>query len=115
MSQCKRCLKEGLRWVHTDSKWRLYAGDTLHVCQWTKPPVRTPQRASKVQSAFTAGAAKWEAKQPAKEPFPLEADGNYQHPYWAFLDHTGIQKTLKREAAMGFKSQQNIVFEELVP
>jgi hypothetical protein len=69
----------------------------------------------KAQSAFTAGVAKWEAKQPRKEPFPREADGDWQHSYWAFLDHTGIQKELKREAAMGFQSQQNIVFEELVP
>jgi hypothetical protein len=112
MSQCKRCKRDGLRWVQTDGKWRLYAGETLHVCQWTKPPVRTPQRA---QSAFTAGAAKWEAKQPPKEPFPREADGNWQHLYWAFLDHTGTTKALKREADMGYKTQQNIVFEELVP
>ena len=23
---------------------------------------------------------------PPQEPFPPEADGNYGHPYWAFLD-----------------------------
>jgi hypothetical protein len=112
MSQCKRCSRDGLRWVQTDGKWRLYAGDTVHVCQWTKPPVRTPQKA---QSAFTSGAAKWEAKQPPKEKFPPEADGDWQHLYWAFLDHTGMTKALKREADMGYKTQQNIVFEELVP
>ena len=112
MSQCRKCKCESLRWVQAGGKWRLYAGETLHVCQWTKPPVRTSQKA---QSAFTAGAAKWEAKQPQKESFPQEADGDWQHVYWAFLDHTGMTKALKREAEMGFHSQQNIVFEELVP
>jgi hypothetical protein len=109
MSQCKRCQKDGLRWVQTDGKWRLYAGDTLHVCQWTKPPVRTPQRARAAQSAFTAGVAKWEAKQPPKEPFPREADGDWQHPYWAFTDYVVDRKIVPKNP------QQIPMFSEMVP
>jgi hypothetical protein len=109
MSQCKRCKCDSLRWVQTDGKWRLYAGDTIHVCQWTKPPVRTPHRARTAQSAFTPGVAKWEAKQPPKVPFPHEADGDWQHPYWAFTDYVVDRKIVPKNP------QQHPMFDCMVP
>lgn len=93
---CNRCHVDGLRWMQVDDRWMLYSGDQPHICHvaWTRPPA--PSKRPKHQSAFTEGVAKWEAKQPPKEIMPPEADYNYQHPWWSFLDGADPRRVLTK-------------------
>ena len=55
------------------------------------------------EPGFSAMVGKW--KPPAKEPFPGEAEGNWQHGYWTFLDKGEPMNT----------KAQGVLFSELIP
>jgi len=46
---------------------------------------------------------------PPQEPFPPEAEGNWNHPYWDFLDKTDMRK-LNQDVPLG-----QMIFKEIIP
>jgi hypothetical protein len=56
---------------------------------------------------WSAGAKRFKNRIP--EPFPPEAEGNWNHPYWDFLDKTDMRK-LNQDVPLG-----QMIFGEIIP
>lgn len=110
MTTCKLCGLEGLRWVETDGKWRLYLGDALHLCgKFRRQKAVAAEKGGKLvlpkpslEIAFTKGAFKLKPKEEDKPP--PEALYDNRHVWWSWIDAEP-----KREVRPEMAKQQEFV------
>ncbi len=76
MKTCKHCGVPNLQWRNIEGRWRLYRGDSPHICG--------PQRRQRAVEAWSQGAYEWKPK--PVEACPPEAEFNYSHAWWDWLD-----------------------------
>ena len=93
MKVCSYCQAFGLEWRQIDGRWRLYAGDSPHICgperraravqAWSKGAYsRVPKITPKM--VWSKEAFAWKPK--SQEPCPPAAEWDLSHPWWAWLD-----------------------------
>ena len=108
MKTCQKCGHADLHWSQLDGKWRLLTqGGQLHICR--TPKVAKAPRFTGLHRAFTEGAFKLKPAEPKYPPCPPEAEWNFIHPWWSWLDGEPPQHMRKK------KGPEQTVFEGLVP